>query len=68
MINDINHDKWFLHFHCTLLMEAIQTDPTDPDALFNRGNQLDDEGRYDEAIEAYRQSASISGEQGALLE
>ena len=45
-------------------MEAIQTDP---DALFNRGNQLDDEGRYDEAIEAYRQSASISGERGALL-
>ena len=46
------------------LMEAIQTDP---DALFTRGNQLDDEGRYDEAIEAYRQSASISGERGALL-
>ncbi|CAL1158740.1 unnamed protein product [Cladocopium goreaui] len=44
-------------------MEAIQTDP---DALFNRGNQLDDEGRYDEAIEAYRQSASISGERGRV--
>ena len=37
---------------------------TDADALFNFGNQLDDEGRFDEAIDAYQRSASISREFG----
>lgn len=37
---------------------------TDADALFNLGNQLDDEGRFDEAIDAYQKSALISGEFG----
>ena len=37
---------------------------SDPDALFNLGNQLDDEGRYEEAIEAYQRSASISQQVG----
>eukprot|EP00434_Breviolum_minutum_P002108 symbB.v1.2.001863.t2/scaffold77.1/size347087/34 len=35
-------------------------DASTADAWFNLGNQLDDEGRFDEAIDAYQQSASIS--------
>lgn len=40
-------------------------DASTADALFNLGNQLDDEGRFDEAIDAYQKSASISEFGGA---
>ena len=41
------------------------------DELFNLGNKLDEEGRYEEAAEAYQRSASISeassGDWAALI-
>jgi len=49
----------------TLCSRPLPMDASTADAWFNLGNQLDDEGRFDEAIDAYQKSASISEFGGA---